>query len=277
MSSIANGWIDLHSQCRQCERQPWWVALENPFIRLFSGLTFYTLLPVAMMLFAWKAAVFPAWGSSIFGVAVTVIAYHVMLPFSRLSWRSKGFLSVSVAMIITGGVVFGSGPLRRPFNFSRANLSGQWLQRRDFHNANFSGANLSHAKLGNDNLSNTDLSNVNLSYANLSAAKLFGANLYAANLSYAGMVGAHLNNAKMFDVNLTHAFAFGADLSNAYMKYANLGRSTLGNGNLSKVNLSGANLSGANGLIQKQLNKSCGNSSTTLPRGLTLMTCLKHR
>src|SRR5262249_18466640 len=87
-------------------RAPNLVPLRNPLIRVLSGLIFYLLLPVTMLLFAWKAAVFPAWGSGLFGVAVASIASHVMLPFSRLSWRSKVLLSVSVA-IIAAGVMLG--------------------------------------------------------------------------------------------------------------------------------------------------------------------------
>jgi hypothetical protein len=83
-------------------RAPTLVPLQNPVIRLFSGLIFYVLLPVAMMLFAWKAAVFPAWGSGLFGLAIAVIASHVMLPFSKFyiegdRHRSKLFVVVSGA------------------------------------------------------------------------------------------------------------------------------------------------------------------------------------
>src|SRR6516225_6715736 len=78
-------------------RAPTLVPLQNTLIRFFSSLIFYTLLPVTMMFFAWKAAVFPPWGSGLFAVAVAVIASHVMLPFSKFSWRSKGLLSVSAA------------------------------------------------------------------------------------------------------------------------------------------------------------------------------------
>src|SRR5262249_52512099 len=63
-------------------RAPTLVLLRNPLIRVFSGLTFYLLLPVAMMLFAWKAAVFPAWGSGLLCVATGVVVSHVRLPFS---------------------------------------------------------------------------------------------------------------------------------------------------------------------------------------------------
>src|SRR5262249_51864045 len=140
---------------------PTLVPLRNPLIRVFSGLTFYLLLPVAMMLFAWKAAVFPRWwGPGLLGVATGVIVSHVMLPFNRFSWRSKGLLSISAA-IIAGGVVLGFGPLRRPFDLYHANLSGQWLLGDDLRNADLRFANLSNA---------------NLSAANLSGAYLSGAN-----------------------------------------------------------------------------------------------------
>src|SRR5262249_37684531 len=42
-------------------RAPILVPLQNSLVRLFSGF-FYALLPVTMLLFAWKGAVFPAWG-----------------------------------------------------------------------------------------------------------------------------------------------------------------------------------------------------------------------
>src|SRR5262249_37874335 len=42
-------------------RAPTLAPLKNPFIRAFSGLTFYFLLPVTMLVFSWKAAVVAAW------------------------------------------------------------------------------------------------------------------------------------------------------------------------------------------------------------------------
>src|SRR5215470_20386903 len=47
-------------------RAPTLVPLKNPLMRIIGGLTFYLVLPVAMILFARKAAVFPAWGSGLF-------------------------------------------------------------------------------------------------------------------------------------------------------------------------------------------------------------------
>jgi len=60
--------LDRLARSVSAVRAPTLVPLQNSLIRLFSGLIFYLLLPVAMMLFAWKAAVFPAWGSALFGV-----------------------------------------------------------------------------------------------------------------------------------------------------------------------------------------------------------------
>src|SRR5262245_52724132 len=153
--------LDRLARSVSVARAPTLVPLQNSLIRLFSGLIFYMLLPAAMLLFAWKAAVFPAWGSGLFGVAVAVIASHVLLPFSRFSWVQRELLSVSAA-IIAGGVMLGFGPLPRQFDLFRANLSGQWLLGEDLRKANLSLANLSNANLSRAKLSRADLSGANL-------------------------------------------------------------------------------------------------------------------
>jgi Pentapeptide repeats (8 copies) len=165
-------------------RAPTLVPLQNSLIRLFSALVFYMLLPVAMMLFAWKAAVFTTWGLGLFSVAVAIIASHVLLPFSRFSWRSKGLLSVTAA-IIAGGVMLRFGDLHRRFDLHHANLSGQWL----------AGEKLPEANLFFANLSGANLLSANLSGANLFFAKLSGANLLFANLSGAILDNANLSGA----------------------------------------------------------------------------------
>ena len=238
-------------------RAPILVPLENSLIRLFSGLIFYMLLPVAMLLFAWKAAVFPAWGLGLFGVAVAVIATHVMLPFSRLSLRSKGLLSVSAA-IIAGGVMLGFGPPHRRFHLFHANLSGQWLFNEDLGQADLGLANLRDANLSGANLSEAYLFNADLRFATLDSANLRDANLGGANLSIAKLRGASLAGAWLFNANLS-----GADLRLAKLRDADL----------SDANLSGANLSGAENLTQAQLDKACGNAGTKLPEGITLKSC----
>jgi hypothetical protein len=59
-------------------RAPTLVPLRNPLIRVLSGVTFYLLLPLALLLFAWKAAVFPRWGSGLLGVATGVLVSHLL-------------------------------------------------------------------------------------------------------------------------------------------------------------------------------------------------------
>ena len=236
-------------------RAPTLVPLQNSLIWLFSGLIFYMLLPVTILLFAWKAAVFPAWGLGLFSVALAVIASHVMLPFSKFSWRSKGLLSVSAA-IIAGGVMLGLAPPHRPFNLFRASLSGQWLVNQDFRKAylelaNLSGANLSRANLSGAKLFDANLSGANLSGANLGGANLSGATLSNANLSLAGLSGNNLSLADLSDANLGNADLIGANLiganlSNANLSLAGLSGADLNGAKLFDANLSGANLSGAN-------------------------------
>ena len=69
--------------------------------------------------------VFPAWGSGLLGVAVAVVASHLMLPFEKVSWRSKALLNTGAAIVVAAMIVK-SWPERRPFALFRSNLSGQW-------------------------------------------------------------------------------------------------------------------------------------------------------
>jgi hypothetical protein len=270
--------LDRLARSASVVRAPTLVPLQNSLIRLFSGLIFYMLLPVTMMLFAWKAAVFPAWGLGLFSVAVAVIASHVMLPFNSFSWRSKGLLSVSAAIIaavvmLVMWLMLGSGPLHRPFNLFRANLSGQWLHEEDLRKANLKGANLSGAKLEGANLEHVNLIGANLSGAYLVGAYLRHADLIDAKLSGANLTGANLTGANLGHANLSGADLRHADLSGAYLRRADLMTATLIDAKLSGAHLTGANLSGAVGLTQTQLNDACGDADIKLPEGLTIEPC----
>jgi uncharacterized protein YjbI with pentapeptide repeats len=296
-----SGRLDRLAQSVSVVRPPTLVPLENSLIRLFSGLVFYALLPVAMVCFAWKAAVFP--NSALFTVATTVaiwvIAYHEML----LCWRSKGLLSASVA-IIAGGIILGFVPPRR-FNLYQANLSGHSLARMDLRKADLRFANLSGATLGFAELNGADLTHANLSGATLAFAKLNGADLDSATLSgavlrRAELIGAILVRANLSDADLSSAKLNGArlgiaipsdyfvvdplsgvigDLGGANLSKANLRFADLSGADLLKADLSGANLSDAllsdvKNLTQTQLDKACGNTNTKLPKELTLKPCV---
>jgi uncharacterized protein YjbI with pentapeptide repeats len=210
-------------------RAPTLVPLKNVPIRLFSGFALYLLLPLTMLFFAWKAAVYPVWGSGLLGLAVGVITSHAMLLLRKGSWPSRELGSMAIA--IMAGVLAFDAHLRRPFDLFRANLSGQFLRGDDFGGADLSRANLSGADLSVANLRGADLSIANLSGANLSGANLGGANLNVANLSTADLGGANLT---------------GVDLSGATLRYTKLGGVNLTATDLSRVNLSYADLSGAN-------------------------------
>jgi hypothetical protein len=82
-------WWGRLAQSMSIGRAPMLVPLQHPLIRSFSGLIFYLLLPLIMLFFAWKAAVFPALGSGVLGVPVAVVASHIMLPLKKFSRRSK--------------------------------------------------------------------------------------------------------------------------------------------------------------------------------------------
>jgi uncharacterized protein YjbI with pentapeptide repeats len=308
--------LDRLAQSMSIVRAPTLVPLQNPLIRYFSGLIFYLLLPLTMLLFAWKAAVFPVLGSGLLGVTAAVVASHLVLPLKRFSWRSKALPSAGAAIVVLA-MIDGFGPVRRPFALNRANLSGHWLANEDLSrasltSANLSGADLSIARLTGAYLNSATLTGANLTGANLSGAHLIvanltGANLRGANLSDAHLSGANLSNAHLINVhliggNLTAADLTAADLSGADLSRANLSRAKLsgarligarligGNlsiadlsgaslfgANLSRTNLTGADLTGAKNLTQEQLDEACGDSNTKLREGLTVKPCSTNR
>jgi hypothetical protein len=181
--------LDRLARWVSAERALTLIPLQNSLIRFLSGFTFYLLLPVTILLFAWKAAVFPNWGLALFSVAAAVIASHIMLPLRRFSWRSRALVSAGVGAIACG-VLFSLGPPRRAFDLVDANLSGQWLPVNDLSGADLGFANLTGVELTAANLSGADLSFANLNGANLSYANLSGADLTGANLTGADLRGA---------------------------------------------------------------------------------------
>jgi uncharacterized protein YjbI with pentapeptide repeats len=237
--------LDRVARSMSILRAPTLLPLQNPLIRFFSGLIFYTLLPAATIFFAWKAAVFPYWGFGLFGLAAAIIASHVLLPFPRLSWRSKVILSVAAA-IICGGTMLRIGPPHRQFQLYRANLSGQFLAHESLSKTNLSYVNLSGAQLLSVDLRGADLSGANLSTAVLQTVDLTGADLSRSNLSTANLTAARMNGANLVSANLTGARLLVVFLTDAFLVGANLSGAFLSQTDLSRANLAGATLSGAN-------------------------------
>jgi Pentapeptide repeats (8 copies) len=242
--------LDLIAKRLPVGRAPALVPLKNPLIRVFGALTFYVLLPLAMLLFAYKAAVFPAWGSGLLCVAAAVIAIHLMLPLHRFSWRSKTFLSMGAAIQVLGAIAE-FGPPRRVFDLFRANLTGANLNRADLRGADLSVANLSDSLISGADLSGADLTD----------AKLHGAILFCTNLSKADLSDANLSETELWRANLSDA---------------TLARTNLDNADLSGADLSKADLDSARNLTQKQLDKACGESVEGLDK-LTIKPCPKDQ
>jgi hypothetical protein len=114
-----------------------------------KAMIFYTLLPLDDPL-CMEGRRVPAWGSALCGVAVAVIASHVMLPLIRFSWPQRALACAGVGM----GQLGLKHPLHRQFDLFRANLSGQWLPGEYLRKANLAIANLSNATLRVADLSN---------------------------------------------------------------------------------------------------------------------------
>ena len=290
--------LDQIAQYVRAARTPTLIPDKNPILRIFNGIAFYLLLPLAMLYFWWKGAVFPEWGLYFFIAVAVVIAIHLTLPVRRLPWRPKALLGVAAAILAIAVIMSFGDHLRRPFYLFRANLSDQWLvsvdlrgavlhygnlSRAHLNGADLSGANLSLANLSNAFLDGANLSSANLTLADLSSAELTVANLTAAylnntNLSSAYLLAADLTAAYIGSANLSGANLVGAKLIGANLNYANLSSADLTNAKLSRTNLSGTHLSGTNlsrteGLVQQQLDTACGDEHTQLPSGLSVKFC----
>lgn len=253
--------LDRLAKRIQAARAPSLIPLENPLIRISIGLAFYALLPLAMLMFVFKAAVFPKWGSGLLCVTAAVIAMHVVLPFRRLSWWQKGAFGVSAALLAV--MVLVAVPIRRPFELTGANLSDQWLIHADLKDARLERANLARAVL-----IVADLRHANLEYADLRDAWLDHADLNNAALTYAKLGGAVFTGAFLGDAGLRGADLKDAKLNFAGLNGAHLQGSKLERADLEYANLKGADLQDASGLTQKQLDASCGDQETKLPPGL---------
>jgi hypothetical protein len=176
------------------ERAPTLLPLKNPLMRGFGGFAFYLLLPLTALMFGWKAAVFPVWGSGLAGVAAAVIAVHIVLPLRHYSWWRRALFGAS-AMVVAAGLMVVFGPVHRPFHLLRANLSEQYLTNSDFRRANLTFADLRGAILEYANLDGATLWSANLKGANLRIAGLTHTGLWGANLRIADLRGANLMGA----------------------------------------------------------------------------------
>jgi uncharacterized protein YjbI with pentapeptide repeats len=107
---------------------------------------------------------------------------------------------------------------------------------------------------------------------------LSGARLRQADLSLSVMNLTRFSNADLRDVEAYGGVFSGssfnhANLTNASFVGAYLEGSSFAGATLDGANFSGAQMARATGLTQGQLNRACGDSSTTLPGSLSLPAC----
>jgi len=163
-------------------------------------------------------------------------------------------------------------------NLQRADLSGTDLREADLSGANMTEADLSRTRLAEAILKGADftkamLIRADLQGANLSSARLTKAELPRANLSNAILVDSNLEKAELGRAVLVHANLTRAILKRAYLARSDLRQAQLSNADLTDAelylaDLRGADLSQVLGLVEAQLEETCGDDTTKLPAGL---------
>ena len=123
------------------------------------------------------------------------------------------------------------------------------------------------------NLFQADLSGLTLRAKNLSGARLRQSDLSLAVMGRTRFTGGDLRDVNAYGGVFGGASFAKADLTNATFVGAYLEGASFAGANLSGVNFSGAEMDRASGLTQAQLNRACGDPSTTLPRGLSIPRC----
>lgn len=153
---------------------------------------------------------------------------------------------LGLALIATPALAQNAGQIARAR--SGANCPGCNLFQADFANAQLRGRNFAHARLRQ-----ADMSASVMNHTSFAGGDLRDVNAYGGVFSSASFAGANLTNATFVG---------------AYLQGANFSGATL-----SGTNFSGAEMDRARGLTQRQLNAACGDSTTQLPRGLSVPAC----
>jgi uncharacterized protein YjbI with pentapeptide repeats len=165
-----------------------------------------------------------------------------------------------------------------------ADMSGADLASTDLRDSKLDGVNFTKATLLRTYMNASTLVGANFNKAVGYRTHFDGANLTGADLEKSEMQRADFSNATLRDVNfskseLGRARFAGATIDNANFDFANLARAEFRGANISgdiqftqaflyRTRLEGQDLSGATGLVQSQIDISCGDENTVLPAGL---------
>ncbi|BDA87008.1 hypothetical protein Sa4125_45500 [Aureimonas sp. SA4125] len=166
-----------------------------------------------------------------------------------------------------------------------AHLVGTDFSLSDLREAQLSSANLEKAKLVRvllvgavaDKASFTRVEGYRTDFTGASAK---GASFQAAELQRADFTDAALSGASFEKAELGRARFKGADLSDNRFAFANLARAEFSGADIAGsldftgaymflTRIEGVDLSAAKGLVQPQVDLSCGDAQTRLPEGLT--------
>lgn len=181
------------------------------WLTVFELITAYLALPVAMLAFAWKAAVFPVPGLILAVAAVVAATIPLWISFPS-AWKRRGCnTTISIVLTAVGllSVVFSlNGNWKRSFDLSQTQLTGQVLAGLDF----------SYATLRSTNLTFSDLSGAVLNHADLHYARLDGALLVETKFKQANLTQASFAQTRLVGTgNPTGPNAVGADFENAQL------------------------------------------------------------
>lgn len=126
-------------------------------------------------------------------------------------------------------------------------------------------------------------SGCNLFQGDFSGLEARGLNLSGSRLRQADLSLSVMNRTRFSSTDMRDVEAYGgvfsssnfnrADLTNASFVGAYLEGASFSGAALSGTNFSGAQLTRATGLTQSQLNRACGDASTTLPGSLRIPAC----
>ena len=125
------------------------------------------------------------------------------------------------------------------------------------------GCNLFQADMSYRDISGVDVSGSRLIQSDFSLATADRVNFEGANLSISNLFGGRFTSANFRKANLERATLVGGYFGSADFTGASL----------ASANLSGADLETARGLTQAQLDRTCGDRSTSLPKGLRIPAC----
>ncbi|MCA1491825.1 pentapeptide repeat-containing protein [Sinorhizobium alkalisoli] len=179
---------------------------------------------------------------------------------------------------------------KRQIMLGRSNLAGSTLFNTDFTSTDLSGSDLTSANLEKATLMRASLAGAKADKANFSRVEAYRGNFTGISAEHASFASSELQRADFTGARLTGADFEKAELGRANFEKAVLTGTRFATANLSRAILSGSqfegpidfsrafmfqtriegvDLSQASGLMQDQIDLTCGDAATKLPAGIS--------